>query len=639
MGQLRNLAKARSRIIGLGSVLGLSLLCSVAGMTRAYGAEPAPAVSTKVTTGDVIVIRPDRIDVTVDGQIVGSARYPAGPLSIERLAQIVNRPAWLSISAHSAILRAGLYQAPGSSLLVSAPAVRSMHLVADTDGIGGTLRGSSATLAIRGVILTGWDATGGEPAAQSRVRPYLYYVHGSKVSLGSSTFDHLGRPASGGRGVTLGSDTVATVSSAVFSNSTTGLSVTNAGAVTISHSTFRNNAGDGLAVKASSPVQLGHLVSYSNAGFGVRVRSSRAARLQAINTRGNANGGISLDASQQITVTGALSTSEHVGLLATSGCDQITVTTSRATGDDTGIQLRPGTSRVTLLGVVATTSSLVGLDLAGSRVRVSGATVSGAPEGVAINQRGDNIRITNSTIRSVSIGVEVRAAATHVILSGLRISQAHGVGVLSGSNAIALSHLNISDAGAGVRMGGTIASATLASSTMTRASVGVDVAASVKHLAVSAVTIRQSSTAINSASPNLQVSAGTISTASIGMHLAGGAVITNENMSGVQEGFRIKRAAVVRMVQVQLNASAVGFRVAPGAHVTLQNGVVSALTLSMGHVHFVGHNVLPAESLRGYGIAAVVAAVCACLLELMRKLRERTEDRTWLLPTGVLNIR
>jgi hypothetical protein len=622
----------------LAPAIGLALLFAITGMSSARGAEPVPAVSTKVTSGNVIVVRPDRVDITVGGEIVASARYTAGPLSIQGLSQIVNRPTWLSVSGRTVVLRAGLYQAPQSSLVVTAPAVRSLRLVGDASGVNGTMRGSSAALAIRGVSVTGWDELGGEPAAQSPMRPYLYYVHGSSVSLVSATFDHLGRPASGGSGVSLGSDTTATVAGSVFSNSSTGLSVTGAGAVSISRSSFRNNAGDGLAVKASSPIQLSHLSSSSNGGFGVHVRLTRAARLLAVTTSRNADGGISVDASQQITVIDALSTNEHTGLVVSRKSDQVTVMTSRATGDDIGLQVQPGSSRVTLYGVSATTSHLAGLDLAGNHVRVQGASVSGAPDGIALNHQASNVVITNSTIRSVSIGVEVRAAATHVVLEHLEISQAHGAGILANSNAIAMSHLQIFDAGVGVRVNGAVASATLATSTITRASVGLDLAARVDRFTVSAVTIKQASTAITSSSPHLQISDGAIVKASIGMRLCG-ATIAHETILGVQEGVRATSGAVVHMDGVRIAASAVGFRVAPGGHIDLQNGSVSAKTLSIGHVRYIGHNVLPAESLRGYGLAAIAAAVCACLLELMRRIRERAEDRTWLLPSGVLNIR
>jgi hypothetical protein len=219
---------------GGGAMLAVMLVALLAVPPVAASAADAPAVSTKPSVGNVIEIRPARIDLMVNGAVEASVAYPVGPLALSTLVTLVARPAWISLSGSTVTLRAGLFQAAQSNLVVAAPGVTSMVLVGDSAGVGGTIRGTASTAVFRHVVLTGWDEQAGEPAAGGANRPFVYYMHGSTVAIDSATFSHLGRPGPGGLGVTLGSATTASVVQATFTDSIAGLSLNNAGSVTVS---------------------------------------------------------------------------------------------------------------------------------------------------------------------------------------------------------------------------------------------------------------------------------------------------------------------------------------------------------------------------------------------------------------------
>jgi hypothetical protein len=123
------------------------------------------------------------------------------------------------------------------------------------------------------------------------------------------------------------------------------------------------------------------------------------------------------------------------------------------------------------------------------------------------------------------------------------------------------------------------------------------------------------------------------------MRLSGNANIAGTAMSKVSEGLRVSSGAAVNVSGIHLSATGIGFRVATGGQLRVGRSVIGAGALAVGHVSYGSHNSLPEEKLRWYGLAAAVAAASACMLELLRRLREKAEDRTWLFPAGVFNTR
>lgn len=622
----------------LGAVVVLIALTSI-GLAGRAAAAPEPAVSIDPTVGDVIDVRPDRVDLMINGGVVSSVRYGGGQLTAANLAALVARPSWLQLTGSTLVLRAGLFQSPGSNLMFASPAVNRVLLVGDASRVGGTVRGTSATTTFVGVTVLGWDDATQQPASESSQRPYIYYRHGSSVRATSSTFDHLGRAELNAEGVTLAGETTGAVSRATFSNSRTGLSLLGAGAVTVSSSAMRANSVDGLRVKAGRSVVLHDLTSSGNAGYGVRVDQARGTRLDGIRTAHNAAAGIDLVGSSGITLSGESSDTDRIGLHVADGCTHVVLTSAHFLNDRTGVMTDGGASEVSLRGITASSSSLNALDLAGVDVEVSGAVIAGAPTGISLTRTSESVRVSNSRITDVATGVDARPAAKHIVLTAITLRHVRGDGVRSGSSGIVLQGLRIASAGTGVRIYGHARGTALTGSTITSSAVGVAASRGVSGLRASDVAMSGTSTGIASSALSLQTTRVTITKAAIAMRLSGQASITDGTVSDVNEAVRVGSGAVVKVSAIHLSASGVALVVAKGGRLRVDGSVIAAGTLSVGHVSFGSHNSLPPEKLRWYGLAAVAAAVSACLLELVRRLREKREDLTWQLPAAVLDTR
>lgn len=631
----------RARRAGVFGSIAAVVVPVIVGLAAPAAGLPAPtlSVSVKPSVGKVIEVRPHRVDLMVGGRIQASVDYPAGPLTIASLTVLVARRSWLETSGSTVLLRAGLFQAPQTNVVFAAPAVKRVLLLGDASGVGGTIRGTSATVRFQGVSVAGWDGTEDEPALESPQRPYLYYVHGSSVKVTSSTFDHLGRATAGGHGVTLGSETTGSITDATFSHSHTGLSLLNTGAVAVTRSAAQESSADGIFVKAAIPVQLQQVTSQRNAGFGVVIQQTRATRLINVTTAGNSDGGIRLLGASQTMLSGVSSGTEALGLLVDAGSSLITVVSANAVGDDRAVVISSAARQISLAGVTAQGSRLIGLDLAGTNVRVSAATITGGPTGVSLTHPSTDVRVSQSTITGVGTGVEARAVTHRVALSSLSISRVHDNGVLVSSNGITMRGLRIDSAAVGVRIYGAVDRATLTNSTISNSATGVQVSHTVRGVSLGDVNISGGSTGVSSTSHELQMSGGSIANTSIAMRLAGAASVAGTRMSEVNEGLRVGTASAINVSGVHLSATGVGLRVAVGGHLSIDDSVIGARTLALGDVTFGRNNSLPAEKLRWYGLAAVVAAVSACLLELLRRFREKPEDGTWLLPAGVFNTR
>jgi hypothetical protein len=293
-----------------------------------------------------------------------------------------------------------------------------------------------------------------------------------------------------------------------------------------------------------------------------------------------------------------------------------------------------------LAGENAQGSHIVALDLAGTNVRVSAVTISGGPTGMSLTRHSSDVHVSQLAVTGVGTGIVATTAATGVALSAGSIKQVHGDAIHVSSSGMAMRGLRIESARVGVRVYGAVGAVRLTDSTIMKSAVGVAVARSVRDVSLRNVDISgASSTGISSTSPKLQITDGSVTNSLIALRLGGGASVAGIAMSGVREGLRVGANSAVVVSGMHLSRAGLGLRVSLGGRLWIDDSVIGAKTLAVGNVTFGRNNLLPAEKLQWYGLAAVIAAASALILETLRRLREKPEDGTWLLPAGVLNTR
>jgi hypothetical protein len=167
------------------------------GPTRTVGPAQLPGVpaAALLATGRVLVLRPHRLELAVDGHI--ERRIPVRqPLDLARLPDVVGDPAVAVRSAPGVVrLRAVLLQRPGTVLEGGATGPLTVEL--DDSGGAGPARisGTRATLRLRHVTVT---ALPGLPLPPAPVAAGLRYLHRSDLTLQHVTLRGLGTAGAGG---------------------------------------------------------------------------------------------------------------------------------------------------------------------------------------------------------------------------------------------------------------------------------------------------------------------------------------------------------------------------------------------------------------------------------------------------------
>ncbi|MGZ4649822.1 MAG: hypothetical protein ACXV3A_04720 [Kineosporiaceae bacterium] len=284
-------------------------------MPEAMPAATAPAqlpgvpAASVLARGRVLVLRPHRLEVAVDGRL--QREIPLSqPLDLSRLPDVVGDPAIAVRTGPGAVrLGAVLLQRPGTTLEAGAGGPLRLEL-GDTGGAGpARLTGTRAALHLRGVTLT--NVTGSPPMPSVPSVPFvaagLRYLHESDLRLEDVTLDGLGRPgvpalredggrlalvrvavSSGGPGVQVGQPVALTVDG--LQARTGGVALTVVGGRNLAFAGLRlAGAPDARVLKGSTGVvvRAGVLRAARDA---VRASDSRDVVLQGTATSGAVRG-------------------------------------------------------------------------------------------------------------------------------------------------------------------------------------------------------------------------------------------------------------------------------------------------------------------------------------------------------------
>jgi hypothetical protein len=269
-----------------GLAAGLSAAAMVTGGGGGIGASVAelpgvPAVHL-LAHGRVLVLRPHRLQVAVDGRIRREIPV-AQPLDLARLPDVVDDPAFASSPAPGVVrLGAVLVQRPETTVEAGDDG-RSLRLeLADTGGAGpGRITGTRAALRLRSVTVV---APGLAPV--SGVAAGLRYLHRSDIRLDDVLLDGLG--GIGRAGVpALRSDGGGRVRlhTVRVHGQGRGVAIEDAVAAEIAGFVANGLGGDALLVSGGSGARISGVRAEGLTGAGVRLRDTLGAGLTDVRVR------------------------------------------------------------------------------------------------------------------------------------------------------------------------------------------------------------------------------------------------------------------------------------------------------------------------------------------------------------------
>jgi hypothetical protein len=308
-------------------------------------------------SGNVIEVRAHDVRLLSNGRVIATLPRASRTLTIPELVRIVRRPRWISLRGDTATLTAGLYQGPRTSLIVGGGTLENLRL-ADVTGTGGTIRGSDATVRFDDIVVTGWNVAGRQPALPSLHRPFITYIDGSRVSIARSTFDHLGRARSGGRGVTVGSHSSLTVSDSTFTSEIVGLTADAASSAQLARVLATHNAQAGVMITSSGFARLFKVSTNSNVAAGLVLERTGPVAAQETNASWNNGAGVKIVACAAGVTLTTLTTVGNVGYgLRADALSRVSVsgTTSygNGSGNVIGLPAKPQLNWYAFVAVVA----------------------------------------------------------------------------------------------------------------------------------------------------------------------------------------------------------------------------------------------------------------------------------------------
>jgi hypothetical protein len=232
--------------------------------------------------GRVLVLRPHRLQVAVDGRIRREIPV-AQPLDLARLPDVVHDPAFAS-SPGSGVVRLGavLVQRPDTTVEAGDDGASLRVELADTGGAGpGRITGTRASLRLRhaSVVAAGLLPVSGIAAG-------LRYLHQSEITLHDVTLDGLGgigrtgvpalRTDGGGR---------VSLQSVRVRGQGRGVAIEDAVGAEITGFVANGLGGDALVVSGGSGVRINNVRAEGLTAAGVRLHETLGAGLTDVRVR------------------------------------------------------------------------------------------------------------------------------------------------------------------------------------------------------------------------------------------------------------------------------------------------------------------------------------------------------------------
>lgn len=600
----------KSLVLGAAAILTAVLACPVSAV-----ASPTvphnPQAPAGIGAGQVIVLRPHRADLVRNHIVVRVVPLPGGPVELNTVIRSIGDTRWAGYSGSTSTLDAALLQRPGTSLTIGSP-TRTLRLV-DSATSPAYLSGSGATITFDGVRVVGVAGSGN--AAESVHRPYVRYDRSNVTSIGS-TFQALGsRSVAGQSGVDIGTGSTLTATGTTFENSGTGLMLDGTTRATLTQVAATGNASAGIEVNRVATADLNGVTAGGNT-TGIVLRTTVPARMDGLVLTRNAVG---LDAAGLPggSVLGPLTTGhDTVAGIALTNCPGCLVRGLTSSGDAIGVRVDARSAGAAVQDSAITGAGTTGIDIAAPNASIEDvqASTGDAATGIHIGRTATGTHVTDGTVTGGATGISIDGAGATI--TGTTIVNA-SIGVLVGAHA---------------------ANAAINHVTSNGATTGLSIDADTGAVTVTGFTARQGSgTGIRSGATNVTLVSPNIDGATVGLDLKGGVTVTGGTVRDAAEAVRVGSDGKIRMTGVDLRAHVLGLRIADSASVTLIRSKVQAPLGARGHLHLGPGTSFPPLPLRWLGVLALVALAFAACLETMRRIRERSHDRSVTAPTHVLN--
>ena len=374
----------------------------------------------------------------------------SGPVQLKDLVAVVNDPTWISMPTPGTVqISAALIQMPGTILVVSAPAVRTVHLVQAPSVF---LGGFHATATFTGVDVTSWlpDKQTVVPDGV-RYRPHVLYSNSSTLNVHASRFAYLGSDVTSSYGVSWRvGGTTGVVDHSIFEHNFFGAYTFGAKDIQFTNDIFRYNMyygldphdyTTGLVVRSNEAYGNGShgiifsryvtdgLVennnSHDNRGNGIMM-DYHSDRNTIRNNRVERNAqGIVFSGSALGRVTGNTISKSSIGIrISRDGAHDVVIAGNAITDVGIGIQLYDGAAAMTVQSNTIDTARRVGMFLDAPRSNLDGNVIRNTPLGLDI-----------STVTAVR-GGSITATETGAMVRGEGIASLNGVAITADRFAV-----------------------------------------------------------------------------------------------------------------------------------------------------------------------------------------------------------
>ncbi|TKA06665.1 hypothetical protein [Actinacidiphila oryziradicis] len=177
---------------------------------------------------------------------------------------------------------------PGTTLRIG-PVTKKVLFTAGTTAASGTwIRGSRATLDVRGTTLGSVDTNGRETSAAGTAgSPYILMGAGGQLDITDSTITGFGLPGTGHAGfsgVTWGKGSTGYAVGSSFVGNRTGLRLAGSSGVRLSKVTVKGSVGDGVVLNGDTGTTVQNLTSQGNGRNGLAAGGTDQRNLSGIST-------------------------------------------------------------------------------------------------------------------------------------------------------------------------------------------------------------------------------------------------------------------------------------------------------------------------------------------------------------------
>ena len=382
-------------------------------------------------------VTPTRLELVGGGTLIERVplRAAAGtPVPFERIAEILISRSWAAeVEPGVFELSAALVQAPGTTLIMTAPRVKEVRLLNEP---GVFLGGRGAAAHLEGVSIVSWDKDAGGPdLTLDDGRPFVYYHDGSRLNILRSQLSWLGSDRTSGYGVTWGRDTTGEVDQSAFAHNFFGVYTNQARDLVIRRSVIHSSVHYGLDPHTATRalvVEDNELYgngshgligsddvtdsafrrnrSHHNVGNGIVMhRRSDRNVIEENQVADNGRDGIVINGSTANLVARNVVRNHRVGIRVNEAGTGNRVVDNVVEATQAGIQAYGGASEVELTGNTITGANRTGIMLAAPGSVVRGGTIRGAAVGISVRTA---TQVTGTAVSQVDNAVVVVGGAS-----------------------------------------------------------------------------------------------------------------------------------------------------------------------------------------------------------------------------------